>query len=269
LKRTLKEERQEMSKKGNETIKTITVAGLLCLVCSVIVSSIVVTLRPQQAINAELDMKKNILMSAGMLKDGDDINAVFATLETAIFDMETGQMVSDIDAKVYDQVQATKMPEYMVTIPTDKDVARLGVRSKYAKAYVQRTEAGVIDTLILGHWGKGLWSTMYGFIALGSDLNTIKGFAYFAHGETPGLGGEVGNPKWKAQWIGKKLFNEDGEVIFKVAKAQGVGESQVDGLSGATITAVGVSTSIKYWFGSHGYAKIIATLKAGETQDEN
>lgn len=258
-----------MSKKGNETLKTLTVAGLLCLVCSVVVSSIVVALRPQQAINADLDMKKNILMSAGMLEAGADVNAVFGTLETMIFDLENGEVVTDIDAKEYDQVAAAKMPEFMVDIPSDKDIAKLGVRSKYAKAYVRRDESGSIDTLILGHWGKGLWSTMYGFIALSSDLNTIKGFAYYAQGETPGLGGEVDNPKWKSQWIGKKLFNDDGEVAFKVAKSQGVGEFQVDGLSGATITAVGVSTSMKYWFGDHGYAKVIENLKAGETQDEN
>jgi Na+-transporting NADH:ubiquinone oxidoreductase subunit C len=258
-----------MSKKGNETIKTIVVAGLLCLVCSIIVSAVVVTLRPQQAINADLDMKKNVLMSAGMLEAGADINTVFATLETVIYNIDSGDVVTDMDTKSYDQIAASKMPEFIVNIPAAKDVAKLSTRSKFAKAYVKRNEAGVINTLILSHWGKGLWSTMYGFIALGPDFNTIKGFAYFAQGETPGLGGEVDNPKWKAQWIGKKLFNEAGEVAFKVAKGQAVGESQVDGLSGATITAVGVSTSMKYWFGDHGYAKIIANLKAGETQDEN
>ena len=105
---------------------------------------------------------------------------------------------------------------------------------------------------------------MYGFIALGADLNTIKGFGYYSQGETPGLGGEVDNPKWKAQWVGKKLFDASGAVIFKVAKAVGSGENQVDGLSGATITAVGVSTSMTYWFGEHGYANFLAKLKAGE-----
>ena len=252
-----------MSKK-NETAKTVIVAGLLCFICSILVSVTVVLLRPQQAKNAELDMKKNILMSAGMLKDGDDINQVFSTLETLIIDMESGEKVADIDAKKYDQVAAAKMAKYTVKIPSEEDVAGLSVRSKFAKVYVKRDSSGIIDTVILAQWGKGLWSTMYGFIALETDLNTIKGFGYYAQGETPGLGGEVDNPKWKAQWVGKKLFDQNGDVAFKVAKGTAVGESQVDGLSGATITAVGVTSSIKYWFGDHGYAKFLSKLKAGE-----
>lgn len=250
--------------KQNETVKTITVAGLLCLVCSILVSITVVTLRPQQAINAEVDMKKNILMSAGMLKDGDDINEVFSTLETVIIDMETGAKASDVDAKAYDQVKATKDPQFMVNIPGEKDVAGLSVRSKYAKVYVKRDASGVIDTVILSQWGKGLWSTMYGFLALGADLNTIKGFGYYAQGETPGLGGEVDNPNWKAQWVGKKLFNDAGEVAFKVAKGVANSVHEVDGLSGATITTNGVTSSMRYWFGEHGYASFLAKLKAGE-----
>lgn len=246
--------------KQSETVKTVTVAGLLCFVCSIIVSVIVVNLRPMQAKNAELDMKKNILMSAGLIKDGDDIEAVFNTLETMVVDMETGEKV---DMPDYDQVAGAKDPQYMVNIPADKDVGGLSARSKYAKVYVKRDEAGTIDTLILSHWGKGLWSTMYGFIALGADFNTIKGFGYYAQGETPGLGGEVDNPKWKAQWVGKKLFDASGNVVFKVAKGLGQGESQVDGLSGATITANGVTYSMQYWFGAHGYAKLIETVKAG------
>lgn len=251
-----------MSKKS-ETLKTITVAGLLCFVCSIIVSVIVVTLRPQQAINADLDMKKNILMSAGLLNAGDDVNTVFNTLETVVFDMETGAVVSNIDAKSYDQVEAVKSADYSVSIPRDKDIAGLGLRSKYAKVYVKKNEAGAYDTVILSHWGKGLWSTMYGFIALGPDFNTIKGFGYYAQGETPGLGGEVDNPKWKAQWIGKKLFDDAGNVIFNVAKGTAQKPNHVDGLSGATITGNGVGSSIKYWFGEHGYAKLIQNLKAG------
>jgi Na+-transporting NADH:ubiquinone oxidoreductase subunit C len=262
LRKTLKEGWREMSKK-NETLKTLMVAGLLCFVCSIIVSVIVVTLRPQQAINADLDMKKNILMSAGLLNPGDDVNAVFNTLDTIIFDMETGEVASSIDAKTYDQVAAVKSSDYAVSIPADKDIAALATRSKYAKAFVKKDAAGAFETIILSHWGKGLWSTMYGFIALGPDFNTIKGFGYYAQGETPGLGGEVDNPNWKAQWVGKKLFDAEGNIAFKVAKGVGKGESQVDGLSGATITANGVSSSIKYWFGEHGYAKVIQNLKMG------
>ena len=76
---------------SNDTIKTITVAGLLCLVCSVAVSLVVVQLRPQQAKNAEIDMKKNILMSAGLIKEGDDVQAAFEKIEAIVIDPETGE----------------------------------------------------------------------------------------------------------------------------------------------------------------------------------
>ena len=254
-----------MSKKGNETIKTVTVAGLLCLICSIIVSSIVVSLRPKQAKNAELDMKKNILSSAGMLTKDADVNALFDTLDTMIIDLETGKQVTEVEANSYNQVEAVKNPKYSVNIPADKDVANLKTRSKYAKVYLKKNDAGNVETVILAHWGKGLWSTMYGYIALGGEeLNTIRGFAYYAQGETPGLGGEVDNPSWKKQWIGKKVYGEEGLVKFKVAKAESTGKYAVDGLSGATITANGVSSSMKYWFGSHGYKQAIQNLKTGE-----
>ena len=252
--------------KQNETVKTIVVAGLLCFVCSILVSGVVVALRPMQAKNAEIDMKKNILMSAGMLQKGDDVEKVFATLETLIVDLDSGEVVDSVNAEEYDQVAAVKDPDYAVKIPTDKNVGGLGTRSKYAKVYVRKNESGDVETVILNQWGKGLWSTMYGFIALGSDYNTIKGFGYYSQGETPGLGGEVDNPKWKAQWVGKKIYNEDGEVAFKVAKGQGTNEMQVDGLSGATITSNGVTSSIKYWFGENGYKPFIENLKSGGLQ---
>ena len=252
--------------KQNQALKTITVATLLCLVCSVAVSSLVVQLRPMQAKNAELDMKKNILRSAGLI-DGSataqEVESTFAKVDTMIIDLETGRRAEGIDASSYDQVAATKNPEYMVEIPDSEDVGGLSTRSKYAKVYVTKTDSGEIDSVILNHWGKGLWSTMYGFIALGPDMNTVKGFAYYAQGETPGLGGEVDNQNWKEQWIGKKIY-EDQEVEFKVAKGEGQGEHQVDGLSGATITSNGVTYSIQYWFGDHGYKTFLENVRQGE-----
>ncbi len=254
--------------KQNETVKTLTVAGLLCFVCSIAVSVVVVQLRPQQYKNAELDMKKNILMSAGLIKQGDDVEAAFKEIETIVVDMQTGKKVeTDVDA--YDQVAAAKDPAENVKIPASEDVGKINTRSKWAKVYLKRDAAGAIQTIILNVWGKGLWSTMYGFIALSADTRTIKGFAYYSQGETPGLGGEVDNPNWKKQWVGKKLYDDNYNVEFKLAKGtidhtHGLAQYRVDGLSGATITSNGVSSSMKYWFGNHGYAKFLENVRAGE-----
>jgi len=253
--------------KGSESIKTITVAGLLCFVCSIIVSLTVVSLRPKQNKNAELDMKKNILMSAGLLNDGGDIEAIFNTIETIVIDIESGEKV-DTDVNAFDQIAASKDPAQNIKIPASIDVGGLSTRSKLAKVYLKKDEAGTIETIILNVWGKGLWSTMYGFIALAPDTKTIKGFAYYSQGETPGLGGEVDNPNWKKQWVGKKLFDDDFKVLFQVNKgtvdnSSELAQYRVDGLSGATITGKGVTTSMAYWFGDHGYAKFLANVRAG------
>ncbi|MEE2671582.1 MAG: Na(+)-translocating NADH-quinone reductase subunit C [Bdellovibrionota bacterium] len=248
--------------KSSETLKTVTVAGLLCIVCSVLVAGIVVALRPQQAKNAEIDMKKNILQSAGLLKKGADVEEAFKSIHVAIVDMNTGKVVQDINPDEYDMTAANKDPELSVKIPAGKDVGGLSTRPKYAKVYLEKDDSGDTKTVILNMWSKGLWSTMYGFIALSTDL-TIKGFGYYAQGETPGLGGEVDNPKWKEQWIGKKIYDNSNDVAFKVAKGQAQGEYQVDGLSGATITGNGVTSSMNYWFGEHGYQKVLETVAQG------
>lgn len=258
-----------MSKKGNESLQTIVVSGILCLVCSLLVSVIVVNLRPQQAINKDLDMKKNILMSAGLYKKGADINEAFSKIETVIIDFETGKETDAVDAKTYDQIKASSDPAMNVKIPSELDLGGLSTRAKYAKIYLSKDESGTVKELILPVKGKGLWSTMYGFIALEADTKTIKGFAYYSHGETPGLGGEVDNPKWKQQWIGKKLYDEDWKVAFAVAKgavdkSSSSAEYKVDGLSGATITATGVTNSMQYWFGEHGFGKYLAAVRVKE-----
>lgn len=253
--------------KSNDTLKTLAVAGGLCLVCSILVSSLVVELRPKQAENAALDLKKNVLMSAGLIKGNEkkaEVESIFAAMETVVFDINTGEKVSSVAASEFDQVKASKDPERSIEIPSDKDISNLGRRSNLAKVYLKRDESGKIQTVILNHWGKGLWSTMYGFIALEEDANTVKGFAYYSHGETPGLGGEVDNPNWKKQWIGKKLYDESGDVDFKVAKGEASGQYQVDGLSGSTITSNGITASMQYWFGGHGYEKFLKNVRSGE-----
>jgi Na+-transporting NADH:ubiquinone oxidoreductase subunit C len=258
-----------MSSKGSEAIKTITVAGVLCLVCSLLVSVTVMTLKPMQVKNKELDMKKNILMSAGLIKEGDDVEAAFSAIETIVIDFETGLKTDAVEAKSYDENKAAATTDLGVKIPSNLDVGGISTRGKYATVYLTRDESGAVKDLILPVKGKGLWSTMYGFIALASDTKTIKGFAYYAQGETPGLGGEVDNPNWKKQWVGKKLFDDEWNVAFEVAKGtvdhtHGLAQYKVDGLSGATITANGVTSSMKYWFGEHGYSKFLAAVRAGE-----
>jgi Na+-transporting NADH:ubiquinone oxidoreductase subunit C len=257
----LKEGWQEMAK-GNQISKTLIVAGLLCFVCSIIVSITVVTLKPKQLRNADLDFKKNVLNAAGMLEAGADIDEEFKKIQTVMVDLESGTITDQVSPKGFDQRTAAANPDYSVKIPSGKDIAGLNMRAKYAKVFLVR-EGDDIQKIILPISSMGLWARMYGFMAIAGDTKTIEGFAYYQHGETPGLGAEVDNPKWKSQWIGKEVYNDSWEPVAGVKKAITNPDSQVDALSGATITSNGVDTSLKYWFGEHGYAKFLTNIREG------
>ena len=98
-----------------------------------------------------------------------------------------------------------------------------------------------------------LWSTLYGFLALDARTFEIQGITFYQHGETPGLGGEIDNPKWKALWPGKRAFDENMNPVIEVVKGQASADNEVDGLSGATMTSRGVTNLLRFWLGENGY----------------
>ena len=258
---------------GNDTIKkTLIVAGLLSIVCSVVVSGAAVFLRQDQLRNKDLDKKKNILMAAGLLEKGKSVEELFAKFEAKLVDLATGEYHEDIDIATFDQRKAAKSPEYGIPISKELDLAGIKNRSKYALVYIAIDEEGLLQQMILPVHGKGLWSTLYGFLALDSDMTTINGFAFYEHGETPGLGGEVDNPRWKAQWIGKKAFDENWNIGIEVLKGKVIPNDpkfqyRVDGLSGATITSRGVRDLLRYWLGENGFKPFLDRLRASEGTD--
>lgn len=265
--------------------KTVVVALALCLVGAIVVSGSAVILRPLQEWNKAKDEKVNILEVAGLYQKGQDVDSAFKSIETRIVDLATGDYVDSIDAKTYEQWKAAKDPAQSVAIPPSEDIASIKRKPKYAKVYVVR-EAGNIKTLILPVNGYGLWSTMYGFIAVQADGETVVGMNLYDQAETPGLGGEVVNPKWKELWKGKKIYNfsgkelhesnltekgqtiDIGEVALGLVKggvdpAKAGSEYQVDALAGATLTSRGVSNLVRYWMGRDGYAIYLAKVRNG------
>lgn len=245
----------------DSVLKTLVVATVLCVVCSVLVSGSVVLLKDRQDANKALDIKKNLLMASGLLKTKkptkEEIEETYSAIEAVVVDLSTGQEVTDIDAEAFDQMKARKDSSKNRMIPSDLDKAGIKMRSKLAKAYKYK-ENGKLSMLILPVYGKGLWSTMYGFLALANDFQTVKGIGFYAHGETPGLGGEIDNPSWKAKWAGKKIFDDNFAVELKVIKGMVAATDKaaaykIDGLSGATITSNGVTGLVKYWFGKDGF----------------
>ncbi len=249
----------------DSTGKVLTVAFVLCVVCSILVSAAAVGLNERQERNKAEEKKKNILQAAGLYEAGVPIEEQFSKIETRIVDLQTGEFTSDFDAATFDSRSAARDSETNYRISADLDLAAIKTRSRYKDVYLVM-DGDELQRLILPVHGKGLWSTMYGFISLANDFTTVKGFAFYEHGETPGLGGEIDNPGWKKQWQGKKIYDETGETRIEVLKgtvdknAQNA-VYQADGLAGATLTARGVGNLLKYWMGDNGYKPFIARLK--------
>lgn len=245
--------------------KTIAVALALCLVCSILVSAAAVALKPRQEANKAADKKENILKIAGMMEEGKSVDELFKRIEPRVVDLTTGAFADDVDAATYDQRKASKTPGMSKVLGKDEDIASIKRRADKATVYLVR-ENEQIKTIILPVHGYGLWSTMYGFVALEGDAQTVKGFGFYEQAETPGLGGEVDNPLWKAKWPGKKVYDENGEVAIEVLKgavndAMPKIEHKVDGLAGATLTSRGVTNLMKYWLGDNGFAPFLNSLK--------
>lgn len=250
-----------------ETIgQTFTVAGVLSVLCAIIVAGAAVALKPTQEANKARDMKKNILAAAGLLSEGADINQVFdQNIKAKLLDLSTGEYVEDQDALAYDFRKAVKDTSASVAIPAGKDIAKIRRQAKLMTVYEVVSEQG-LQKIVLPVYGKGLWSTLYGFVALKSDTKTVVGLGFYEHAETPGLGGEVDNPKWKKQWAGKQVYGDDGQLALTVLKGKVNPSSddakhQIDGLSGATITTVGVDALIKFWLGANGYGRYLDNLR--------
>ena len=238
---------------NDSTAKTLIVAFSLSIVCAIFVSTAAVMLKPVQEVNKALDRKRSILAAAGMLEEGRGVEEQFAQVSTRVVDLRTGKFTDEVDAQEFDQRKAAKDPSQSVALSAEQDVAKISRRENYSLVYVVEDSAGQLEKIILPIHGYGLWSTLYGYIALESDGNTVAGLGFSEHGETPGLGGEVDNPRWKAHWPGKQVYPASANAPW-----------QVDGLAGATLTARGVTNLVQFWLGENGFEPFLNNLNAGE-----
>jgi len=263
---------------------TLGVAAVLCVVCSLAVSTAAVSLRGRQEANVKLDQQKNILDATGLAigEYGVQANELttkeIATLETYVsaklVNLQTGEYVGDAAAAdKYSLTEEAANPQTSIQIEKNtKFNPGEPRRPKVMKVYfVKKPGTDKILQVVLPVYGKGLWGTLYGYLALKSDLETIQGLTFYQHKETPGLGGEVDNPRWKAMWDGRKLYDPSGQpkaMVFK-GPAPKTNEYAVDGLSGATITSRGVTNLIRYWASDDGYGKYLGKLKEEINEDKS
>ena len=232
---------------------------IACVACAVIVSVTAVSVRPEQNLNIENEKKLKILAAAGIVTDEGEKE--FSNIETLYVDFASGQLVQVENN--YDHIKASASAQSSSIVPKDQDIAILKRRENIAPIYVWYSEEEQIQKVVLPIRGYGLWGTLYGYISLDSDLNTVKGIEYYDHKETPGLGGEVDNPDWKSDWDGKKVYDSSGKVILYVTKGPSSEEYEIDGISGATLTSNGVTNMIRYWLGENGYGPVLQNLREG------
>jgi len=266
-----------LPEKRDSITNTFVVTLVLCTACSLLVSTAAVALKDVQGKNKLLDRQKNIVEAAGLGNRSGELKAkeitdmfTDGTIERRVVDLQTGEYVTDraIANDSFDERKAAKDETLNIAINTSKFRIGIPKREKYTWVYLVKDKQGQLEQVVLPIYGKGLWSTMYGFVSLNSDLKTINGLTYYEHGETPGLGGEVENPKWKKQWQGKKLWRGDrADAMLAVGVAKGSPTSEnlpymVDGLSGATITSRGVDSMLKYWFSSDAFGPYLEKLAA-------
>nr|WP_222598976.1 Na(+)-translocating NADH-quinone reductase subunit C [Morganella morganii] len=256
----------EKTKNKDSVARTFIVVFVLCLVCSIVVAGSAVGLKSTQQTQIMLDKQRNILDVAGLLTPSmpaDEIDAVYKKfIRAKMVDLKTGQM-SDSTGK-YDLNDELRSDETSIALSPEEDLAKIRRRANSAEIYLVQNEQGETSKIVLPVYGSGLWSVMYAFVAIDVDGITSEGITYYQHGETPGLGGEVDNPQWRKQWIGKKLFNEEGMPAIKIVRS-GATDSPygIDGLSGATLTSNGIQHMFDFWLGDNGFGPFLKTVREG------
>jgi Na+-transporting NADH:ubiquinone oxidoreductase subunit C len=217
-------------------------------------------------------MEKNVLVAAGLVEPGQDVTErevaeIFEKrIKVRLVDFEAGQLVAEekLDARNYDQRKARNDPAASRVAPPNN--AGIGRMPNYGIVYFIMKD-NAVEQLVIAVEGLGMWGTIYGFLSLAPDGNTVKGLTYYDQKETPGLGGEISNPKWLALWEGRKGFDDQWNARITVIKGEaGSPEAdplRVDGLSGATVTSNAVTRLMQFWLSDKGYGKFLKNFREG------
>lgn len=250
---------------------TLIVAIGVSLACSILVSASAVVLRPLQLENQDRYRQQIVLNVAGLYEPGVDVGEQFNDVEARLVELDSGDYSDAYDPDDFDAVARANDPETSVAIRPDEDTAGIGRRATFAPVYLVQ-DGDTLEQVILPVYGAGLWSTMYGYLSVEPDGETIRGLRFYEHAETAGLGDQVDKPEWLAQWPGKKLYDESGDPAIEVVRGQAPegpnAVYQVDGMSGATLTGRGVMNLLRYWVGPDAFGPYLDRLADEANQNE-
>lgn len=267
-------ESKQAPAQASSNSRILGIALAVCLVCSLIVATTAVTLKPIQTAN-QIDARHRVLVElAGLALPDGSIEAAYRHFDVHMIELENGEIRHEFNAENFDLKQAVRKEDWSSPLARADDPANIRRKPKYLPVYQLRNGNGSLQTLILPIFGYGLWSTLYGFIALEGDLRTVRGIRFYEHGETPGLGGEVDNPNWLATWQGKVVFDENWQPRIELVKGN-VSDStldrqhKVDGLTGATMTTRGINDLLQYWLGDAGFGPYLLRLRNQQIKGVN
>jgi Na+-transporting NADH:ubiquinone oxidoreductase subunit C len=251
---------------------TILFATAVCVICALLVSVAAVSLQPRQAANARFYMEKNVLVAAGLVKAGeaitaDQLNEMFERrIRARLVEFSSGDLVpaENVNARAYDQRRARNDPGASRVAPPNN--AGIGRMPNYGIVYFVM-DGDKVEQVIIAVEGLGMWGTIFGFLSLAPDANTVRGLTFYEQKETPGLGGEIGSPPWLSLWEGRRGYDERGQPRITVIKGPaGPPETdplRVDGLSGATITGNAVTRLMQFWLSEDGYGRFLTRFREG------
>lgn len=244
-------------------LRTFIIAFVLAVICSFLVSGAAVALKAKQDRNKDLERMKNVLIAGGLYQTGMDVEKAFESIDIVFADIKTGDSVKGNVKDYFNNFKNLSTGSSSIKLAKEQDVA--GIKSIPPKipVFMVKKADGSLDKVIIPIYGSGLWSTMYGFLALEADFDTVCGITFYDQAETPGLGGEVANPVWQKTWVGKKVYDDSGNVVLAIVKGGAQGVHQVDSLSGASLTSRGVQGIIRFWMGDNGFAKFFNKMKQG------
>jgi Na+-transporting NADH:ubiquinone oxidoreductase subunit C len=244
-------------------------SSAVAFVCAIVLSITAVVLQPEQERNVALDIQKNILKVLGALEEAEEKGDV-----VAYFEENVKKKIVDSNGKVYDMSadESSKLnfekqkKAYLAAVEAKDDAAKAACRFP---VYQMEDASGNVTGVAIPVIGKGLWSTLRGYFALEDDLSTVAGITFYDEKETPGLGAEIKKPWFQANFIGKKIYDENGTLTpIKVVKGKAADkmpdklDHAVDGIQGATITCDGVNKMLVQDLGIfQPYLKTLAEAK--------
>lgn len=235
-------------------LRTLAFAAAVAFACSLLVTSTVQWLRPRQAAMQSVEYDRVILQVAGLIDESAELTDQevvdrFLELRTRAVDLASGWYTNDVDPLSYDF----------------RALAETGERPRYMPVYLLDGNEG-IERIVLPVFGRGMWSTIFGAIALSGDLRSIAGVVFYEHGETPGIGDRIEDAQWRSEWQGKRVLDDDGNLCFEIGAPQADPACSVDGITGATMTVTAVEAMVREWFGDSGYGPFLSALRAAQAQ---